>query len=88
MLGLTDISKTLQKAGKPRREIVARLQTPTDSRRDGWTGGGVGLGVKDNIITVIIPYICTTLYGLHEAFTSISNLSYTITPYRNMSSRK
>ena len=45
------------------REIVARLKTPSEGRRDGWTGGGVGLWVKDNIITVIILYFCTTLHS-------------------------
>lgn len=53
------------------REIVARLQIPIEGRGDGWTGGGVRLCVKDNIITVIILYICTTLYSLHRAFTSL-----------------
>lgn len=53
------------------REMVARLQTPTEGRRDGWTGGAVGLCVQDNIITVIIPYLCITLYSLHRTFTSI-----------------
>lgn len=52
-------------------ETVARLQTSTEGKRDGWMGGGVELRVKDNIITVIIPYVCTTLYSLHRAFTPV-----------------
>ena len=53
------------------REIFARIQSPTEGRQDGWTGGGMALWLKDNIITVIILYFCTTIYSLHRAFTSI-----------------